>query len=389
MLLIRQIAGGTNIPRVGDNWGGGYSSQGGTTTGSFDGGGRLGGAADEFGETIDPSPFAKFGANTPITDLTLETPDLGIPVYDENMNVVGQMKTPSLFAPGSILTSVLSQVFGFDAPMVYSGDENYNPNNPNSNNKGSLGTGQFGQSYVMGKAPVGPDPGSKGPDFNYEAAAAKARAQRMLLDARMRRADAMAKKRNELSDAFGFFSEDYFDDYGSAFKEYQQSALQKGYDDSLRGIYEGFKAQGLLRQADVDEALAGLDAAKQTELGKIDEAALEYNDAKRKEIKDQAKKLGDSLANLAGGATTIAEIDKQTKNIEKFDFSKQLNKLKNTSGEKTDMEFFTDFAKAGPAPQASINVQAESTAGIPQFGEITPITTGIRSPFDSRSIRVV
>ena len=389
MLLIRQIAGGTNIPRVGDNWGGGFSSQGGTTTGSFDGGGRLGGAADEFGETIDPSPFAKFGKDTPITDLTLQTPELGIPVYDKNMNVVGRMKTPSLLAPGSIVAQALAQVFGFDQPTVYSGDERYNPNTNPGKNFGSKGKNTFGQAYVMEPTQYGVDPGSQGPDFNYDEAAARGRAQRQLDEARIARANAMAAKRNQLSKAFGFFNEDYFDDYGSAFKEYQQGALQKGYDDSLRGIYEGFKAQGLLRQADVDQALSGLNAAKEKELERIDAGAFEYNQAKRKEIADTSEKIANSLANLAGGATTIDEINKQTEAIKNFDFSKQFNKIKNTSGKKSDMEFFTDFAKAAPAPQASINVQAESTAGIPQFGEITPITTGIKSPFDSRSIRVV
>ena len=144
----------------------------------------------------------------------------------------------------------------------------------------------------------------------------------------------------------------------------------------------------MLKQADVDAAVGNLDSVKATEMDRIAQGATDYSQAKRDEIAAKQTKLGDQLSALAGGATDIDSIKKQTDAINAFDFGKDIEKLK-TPGTKTGMDFFSDFTQLDAPADPSINVQAESTAGIPQFGAITPITSGIRSPFDAQSIRIV
>lgn len=362
MLLIRQIAGGTNIPKVGDNWGGGSSSMGGGGKG-FDSGSRTG-ARNEDKDALQ----AKIDKNSQKYEATglFGQKEIRTPVLDAQGNPTGGYLTDSkIFGPGNAFIDIVTKALGLPTPQVYTGPAEFNP-------------GPYGQDYQNSMKD------KSNPVFNP----ALINQQNKKLQAALKRANAISQKRKELADAFGFFNDDFYDDMGTSFSDFQQSSLQEGYDGSLRGIMEGFKAQGMLRQADVDEAVGKLDAAKQSEMEKITQGATDYSQAKRDEVAAKQAKLGDQLSALSGGAKDVAQLEAQTAAIQKFDFNKEIEKLK-TPGKKTGMDFFTDFTQLAAPIGPSINVQAESTAGAPQFGEITPITTGIKSPFDSRSIRVV
>jgi hypothetical protein len=294
--------------------------------------------------------------------------EMRTPVLDAQGNPTGGYLTDSkIFGPGNAFIDMVTKALGIPTPQVYTGPAEFDP-------------GSYGKDYEKSMQ----DKSNSDPVFN----SALINQQNKKLQAALKRANAISQKRKELADAFGFFNDDFYDDMGTSFSDFQQSSLQEGYDGSLRGIMEGFKAQGMLRQADVDEAVGKLDSAKQSEMEKITQGATDYSQAKRDEVAAKQAKLGDQLSALSGGAKDVAQLEAQTAAIQNFDFNKEIEKLK-TPGKKTGMDFFTDFTQLAAPIGPSINVQAESTAGAPQFGEITPITTGIRSPFDSRSIRVV
>lgn len=210
-----------------------------------------------------------------------------------------------------------------------------------------------------------------------------------LAAARQRRAAALGNQQSALANAFGIFNDDFYGDLESAYTDFQNPLLTQGYDASLRGIYDGFKAKGLLQQSDVDAAIAGLDTSKSAEMERIGQGASEYAQAKRDEIAKRQSTLGDQLAALAGGATTAADVDAQTAAINAFDFSKDIDKLK-TPGAKGGLNFFQGYNQVAAQANPAANVAAQSVTGVPQTGSITPVTsTGIASPFGSSSIRVV
>lgn len=346
-----------------DNWGGGFSSATGKT--EYGGAQGYGGGNERDLDALDNKIIAN--SKPYEAENFFGQPEIRTPVLDEEGNQVGYLSNMNIPGPASGLISFLAQELGLPTPQVYTGPQKYNPS------KYSLG-----KSYIDSNDTFSGDPA-------YEA---YLKSQQEKSQARIDRANAMAGKRNELAEAFGFFNDDFYDDMGTSFSDFQQSSLQQGYDGSLRGIMEGFKAQGLLKQADVDAAVGNLDAVKATEMDRISQGATDYSQAKRDEIAAKQTKLGDQLSALAGGATDIDSIKKQTDAINAFDFGKDIEKLK-TPGTKTGMDFFSDFTQLAAPADPSINVQAESTAGIPQFGAITPITSGIRSPFDAQSIRIV
>jgi hypothetical protein len=226
-------------------------------------------------------------------------------------------------------------------------------------------------------------------------------ADQQMMAARQRRALALRNKQKSLADAFGVFNDDFYDDLGSSYSDFQNNLLSEGYDESLRGIYDGFKAKGLLTQSEVDAAIAGLDTSRSAEMERVNQSAAEYAQAKRDEVAKKQSALGDQLASLIGGATDPNTLDAQTAAINAFDFSKDINKLK-TPGAKGDLNFFQKYNQVTANP--SVNVTAQSNTGAPQTGNVTPVSstgapqtgsitpvnyTGIASPFGSNSIRVV
>jgi len=282
-------------------------------------------------------------------------------VYDENMNQVGYTSEANL--PG-FATALATMLNGGVAPQVYTGDNRYNPYGDTSGGGG----------------------GNDGGDYQYTGAAMR-RAE--LAAARQRRAAALGGKQNSLAEAFGVFNNDFYGDLGSSYSDFQNPLLTQGYDASLRGIYDGFKAKGLLKQSEVDAAIAGLDTSRAAEMERIGQGASEYTQAKRDEVAKRQSALGDQLASMVGGATTAAEVDAQTSAINSFDFSKDIDKLK-TPGAKGGLNFFQNYNQVAAQADPSVNVTAQSTTGAPQTGSITPVSnTGIASPFGSNSIRVV
>ena len=302
------------------------------------------------------------------------------PVLNEKGEQVGFMSEPQI--PG-LATAIAS--LGGGTPQVYTGDPRYDP----SANQGKVLQNFYNLDGTVEQRYVDPDGGEGGSSQPAVDPFAQQRAE--LAAARANRANALASKQAELASAFGAFSDDFYDDLSSSFTDYQNPLLAQSYDDSLRGIYEGFKAKGLLSQADVDAAIGGLDAARDRERNRIASGATAYSDARRNEVAAKQKKLGDQLAGLVGGATTAADVNAQTEAINAFDFSGEVDKLK-TPAAKGDMNFFEGFDKVTASSRPSTNVAAVSATGAPQTAESIAAgrqATGIRSPYQGSSLKVV
>ena len=211
-----------------------------------------------------------------------------------------------------------------------------------------------------------------------------------IIAAKKERAEALSKKQKELTDAFGSFNDDYYDDLSTAFTDFQTPLLSSAYADATRGVYDGFQAEGLLTQAEVDAGLGDLLTQKTIDSANITTGASGYAQAKRDEVEKKQKALGDTLSAMAGGATSLDDINKQTENIKAFDFSKDVDKLK-PAAPKTALSFFDGFTKIPLANQPVENVAPTSTSGAAQTGTITPAYTytGINDPYRGSTTRVV
>ena len=278
----------------------------------------------------------------------------GIPVFNEQGQVVGAYNSRG----GS-----------------YTGQTDYGPNRNNLYDEVTDSNGQFDADAAYRKA--------------------------MAMQAKERRASALAAKQRELADAFNFFNDDYYTDLSDSYKDFASGSLESAYDDSLRGIYQGFKSRGLLSQDAVDQAIAGLDRAKADEMTRLNNLASDYAGAKRDEVATSRQKFGDELSALVGGATDEESINKQTAAIEAFDISGRVDKLKKP-GAKQAVDFFKDYDKVAAQSAARENVSASAAPGqvgdgggsassVVQMGANTAPSSlvGIRSPFQGSSTKVL
>jgi len=214
--------------------------------------------------------------------------------------------------------------------------------------------------------------------------------EKSMSDARSARETALGEKQAELASAFGIFNDDYYSDLSNSFSEFQNPRLQKAYDDSMRGIWEGFASVGLLTQAEVDSRMAGLASKKSEEEARIAKGAEEYSALKRADVDKKMQTLGDQLSALSGGATTLDEINQQTESIKNFKIQPDVDKLK-TPSTKTGLDFLSSFSQKADDP--SFNPQALSTFGDKQEKDVMSVgykPRGVQSPFASgQSSRVV
>lgn len=298
--------------------------------------------------------------------------DGGTPVFDDIGRIQGVVHEGGLFG-GS----------------VYTGNSDFNPSGMNKQpSSGSSGTGI--QMTTADVAANQQKMGGGGGGVSQPAPDPFAAQRAELAAARANRANALATKQSELASAFGAFGDDFYEDLSTSFTDYQNPLLAQGYDDSLRGIYDGFKAKGLLTQAGLDSAIGGLDTARAAEASRVSQGAADYAASRKGEVTKKQQQLGDQLAALVGGATTAADVNAQTDAINAFDFSGDLTKLR-TPAAKGNLDFFQGFNKVAANTNPQVNPQAVSTAGAVQTGEITParLLTGIQSPYQGSSLKVV
>lgn len=270
----------------------------------------------------------------------------------------------------------------------------------NGNFKGVFSEGLFGGRVYSGTPIEGrPETGwnQGGGDGDGQVAA-----QRRMVDplqaARDRRATAYANRNQALVDAFGGFNDDYYSDLETAFRDVNTPGVQSQYDDAMRGIYQGFKQQGIFDQSDFDSRVAALNAQRTAEEARIGTAAKDYAEQQRKTIADQQSKLASSLSGIMGGANTVEEIDAQTNNIGQFSFDNDIAKLKSAGPDAPSMDMFADFNKVsaptltGAAPANVAPISPSAFGGASQLvntGGGSGASTGVASPFSGSSVKVL
>ena len=270
----------------------------------------------------------------------------------------------------------------------------------NGNFKGVFSEGVFGGRVYSG-TPIEGRP-ETGWNQGGNDSGGQVTSQRRMVDplqaARDRRATAYANRNQALVDAFGGFNDDYYSDLETAFRDVNTPSVQSQYDAAMRGIYQGFKQQGIFDQSEFDSRVTALNAQRTAEEARIGTAAKDYAEQQRKAIADQQSKLASSLSGIMGGANTVEEIDAQTNNIGQFSFDSDIAKLKAAGPDAPSMDMFADFNKVsaptvtGAAPANVAPISPSAFGGASQLvntGGGSGASTGVASPFSGSSVKVL
>ena len=204
---------------------------------------------------------------------------------------------------------------------------------------------------------------------------------------------ALKGKQAELSKAFGFFDDKYYKGLADNYKADSASAFETAYDDAMRGIYQGYKAAGILTQAGVDSDVGALNAAKGSETDRMGDLAQTYSDTNKARVEKANKDLGKELAGLVKETASIDEIKAQTAAINKWSVSDKVDTYKNPT-DADIADFYTNFNKAADDPSYNVDPTYSSSTGKasnPQAAASNQPTSqvGVRSPYRGAATRTV
>jgi hypothetical protein len=219
-----------------------------------------------------------------------------------------------------------------------------------------------------------------------------------LLDAQARRAAALAKQMGAVATAFGFSTDDYYNQLGTDYREGGLSeAFTTAYDDAIRGIYDVYKSAGMLTQSDVDDDLGILAGANSGEEGRMDSIVDQYTTANRNYVTEGRGGIEGELQGFVTDTEDIPTIDAQTAQILAYDVPGKSQPYK-TPQEAEVVEFFTDFVKRAYDPSYNVDPTAVASGGpkkvsgsVDQLGAGTQPSTiaGILDPVKGGSVKVV
>ena len=219
-----------------------------------------------------------------------------------------------------------------------------------------------------------------------------------LLDAQARRAAALAKQMGAVATAFGFSTDDYYNQLGTDYREGGLSeAFTTAYDDAVRGIYDVYKSAGMLTQSDVDDDLGILAGANSGEEGRMDSIVDQYMAANRNYVTEGRGGIEGELQGFVTDTEDIPTIDAQTAQILAYDVPGKSQPYK-TPQEAEVVEFFSDFVKRAYDPSYNVDPTALASGGpkkvsgsVDQLGAGTQPSTiaGILDPVKGGSVKVV
>jgi hypothetical protein len=424
---------------IGDNWGGGYSS---TSGGERDFSGPAADFSGEEGDDFSGNDYAgSYGTKTGKvgsgnyygsdgTNKGFSYYEAPVSFGDFFSDLFEQLLNPPMEVPqGQVITKeqALAQLDArakrsIENPDIFQdylfgGVTNINRDNlraqieaggtpvtdVNGELRGVFHEGLFGATVYSGMPIEGyPSTGWKDPNDrgdNDLSQYAAATGSDPFIKLKNQRATAYNTRAQALADAFGIFNDDYYNDLSTAFKDVNSGGIQTAYDDALRGIYQGFKQQGIFDQGAFDDQVAALNAQKAQEDANLEQAAQAYADSQKKAVAEQQQKLANALSGIVGGATNEAEYNQQIKDINEFNFDNEVAKLKAAGPEAGSVEFFKDFNKvAAPSvtgaspdnvPPLSTGVSELSPSAFVQSTGTTGSSSGISSPFSGSSVKVI
>lgn len=219
-----------------------------------------------------------------------------------------------------------------------------------------------------------------------------------LLDAQARRAAALAQQMGAVATAFGFSTDDYYNQLGTDYREGGLSeAFTTAYDDAIRGIYDVYKSAGMLTQSDVDDDLGILAGANSGEEGRMDSIVDQYTTANRNYVTEGRGGIEGELQGFVTETEDIPTIDAQTASILAYDVPGKSQPYK-TPQEAEVVDFFTNFVKRAYDPSYNVDPTALASGGpkkvsgsVDQLGAGTQPSTiaGILDPVKGGSVKVV
>ena len=213
-----------------------------------------------------------------------------------------------------------------------------------------------------------------------------------LLAARAARDAAYSAQQGNISSAFGFANDGYYDGLRDAYMTDSDGPFQTAYDDAQRGLMDVFKSAGLLTQSGVDGSLSNLTGAKGTEGNRLGGLADEYRSANKGYVDGGIGSVNSGLDVLKYFSEDVADINNQTSNINAYDVTGLSSPYKSPTDQGI-ADFFTDFAKRKYDP--SYNVDPTKTTNstarrVTAASSAQPSSLlGIQSPYSGSSVRVI
>ena len=213
-----------------------------------------------------------------------------------------------------------------------------------------------------------------------------------LLAARAARDAAYAAQQGNITGAFGFANDGYYDGLRDAYMTDSDGPFKTAYDDAQRGLMDVFKSAGLLTQSGVDGSLSNLTGAKGTEENKLGGLADEYRSANKGYVDGGIGSVNSGLDVLKYFSEDVADINNQTANINAYDVTGLSSPYKTPTNQGI-ADFFTDFAKRKYDP--SYNVDPTKTTNstarrVTAASSSQPSSLlGIKSPYSGSSVKVI
>lgn len=219
-----------------------------------------------------------------------------------------------------------------------------------------------------------------------------------LIDALARRDEALSGQLGNVASAFGFSTDDYYNQLGTDYREGGLSdAFTTAYDDAIRGIYDTFKSAGMLTQQGVDDKMGILSGAEGGEANRLDSIVDQYTSANRGYVDSGRSGMEGTLRGYVTDTEDIPTIDQQTAQILGYDVAGNSQQYK-TPQEGNVVEFFTDFVKRSYDPSYNVDPTAVASGGpkkvsgsVDQLGAGTQPSSlaGILDPVRGGSVKVV
>tara|TARA_R100000808_G_scaffold2768_2_gene10422 strand:- start:5726 stop:6622 length:897 start_codon:yes stop_codon:yes gene_type:complete len=253
--------------------------------------------------------------------------------------------------------------------------------------------GGFGGSREKSKTPKTPRSKDDGDRRRREEAARREAARiEAIRQAAISSRNAAAKSKSDaINKAFtDKYTDDYYSGLRTAFNDEYLDDLQRAYDASMRGIWEGIRNTGVFDQAGFDTSKGKLDTARMSETADLDQLAMAYRDAQKKAVNDSRTGILAGLTSLYGGDNVSkSEADAQRSAINDYSYAAEMAKLRDTPDMGEAPEFFSGFNQAA-ARQAARTPTVRSGRSPQQEQQARGLArTMVRSPVGGGSSTVI
>lgn len=199
----------------------------------------------------------------------------------------------------------------------------------------------------------------------------------------------------------GEYDEDYYGDRTSAFNTFANPLLTSGYDDALRGIYEGFREAGIFDTDTFNTQKGALDTAKTAETTRLGTLAQAYQDRVKAAVKAAKTGVTGDLAKLYGDDTVSAkDAAAQQSAVEGFTYGTDITTPEFTREDDPDTDvdetisapvFFRNFRKLSDQGGQTAPNQAASgrTPQAAASGRMSTRNFNFQNPVSQGSSRII